>query len=209
MEEEMNYPKIAFTEKVKEQQEKNGSRQSYERMENYRYADGFTQAETGFISYQDNFYIASISESGFPYIQFRGGPKGFLKVLDKQTLGFLDFSGNKQYITTGNASTNDKISLFLIDQVSKNRLKIFATAEILPLVGNETLGKKLELKDYKYKAERIYLLHVKAYDWNCQQHITPRFTIEEIQEQFDLQRTYIDTLVKENKELKAKLKNQL
>ncbi|MBB6109474.1 pyridoxamine 5'-phosphate oxidase family protein [Mucilaginibacter lappiensis] len=201
----MNYPKMAFTDAVKDFQERYGSRASYGRMEEHRYTDGLTESEEEFIARQDNFYMSTISESGYPYIQFRGGPKGFLKVVDSETLGFIDFGGNKQYISTGNLVTNNKAALFLLDQAARTRLKIFAEATIPPIEGNSELYDKLNLEDYKFKAERIILFKVKAYDWNCPQHITPRYTLEEIQDEFMAQHEYINKLRKENADLKAQL----
>jgi predicted pyridoxine 5'-phosphate oxidase superfamily flavin-nucleotide-binding protein len=201
----MNYPQIAFTEAVKDFQVRYGSRASYGRQEEFRYTDGLTESEEDFVAHQDNFYMATISESGYPYIQFRGGPKGFLKVLDHETLGFIDFGGNKQYISTGNLATNSKVALFLLDQAAKARLKIFAEASVLDIDGNTELYDKLNLDDYKFKPERIILLKVKAYDWNCPQHITPRYTLEEIRDEFMAQHEYINKLRTENAELKAQL----
>jgi predicted pyridoxine 5'-phosphate oxidase superfamily flavin-nucleotide-binding protein len=201
----MNYPKMAFTDAVKDFQERYGSRASYGRMEQHRYVEGFTESEVEFIENQDNFYMSTISENGYPYIQFRGGPKGFLKVIDQETLGFLDFSGNKQYISTGNLATNNKTALFLLDQAAKARLKIFAEASVLPIEGNIELFNKLNLDDYKFKPERIILFKVKAYDWNCPQHITPRYTLEEIRDEFEAQHEYINKLRAENAALKAQL----
>lgn len=201
----MNYPQIAFTGAVKDFQERYGSRAGYNRQEEFKYTDGLTESEEDFIAHQDNFYMATISESGYPYIQFRGGPKGFLKVLDHETLGFIDFGGNRQYISAGNLATHNKVALFLLNQAAKARLKIFAEASILSIEGNAELYDKLNLDDYKFKPERIILLKVKAYDWNCPQHITPRYTLEEIKDEFMAQHEYINKLRTENAELKAQL----
>jgi predicted pyridoxine 5'-phosphate oxidase superfamily flavin-nucleotide-binding protein len=201
----MNYSQIAFTNAVKDFQARYGSRASYGRQEEFKYTDGLTESEEDFIAHQDNFYMATISESGYPYIQFRGGPKGFLKVLDHETLGFIDFGGNKQYISTGNLVTNNKVALFLLDQAAKARLKIFAEASILNIDDNTELYDKLNLDDYKFKPERIILLKVKAYDWNCPQHITPRYTVDEIRDEFMAQHEYINKLRTEIAELKAQL----
>ncbi|MCR8557047.1 pyridoxamine 5'-phosphate oxidase family protein [Mucilaginibacter sp. BJC16-A38] len=201
----MNYSEIAFSDASKRFQERYGSRASYARMEQYKITDGLTESEVDFISHQDNFYMATIGESGFPYIQFRGGPKGFLKVLDEQTLGFIDFGGNKQYISVGNLATNNKISLFLLDQAAKARLKIYAEAEVLEIEGNEQLFDKLNLEGYKFKPERIIVLNVKAYDWNCPQHITERYTLEEIRDEFMAQHEYINKLRAEVAGLKKRL----
>ena len=203
----MNYAEIAFSDASKRFQERFGSRASYARMEQYKNPDGLTEYEIDFISRQDNFYMSTNGKDGFPYIQFRGGPKGFLKVLDDQTLGFVDFGGNKQYISVGNLTTNNKVALFLLDQAAKARLKIYAEAEILEIKDNTELFEKLALGNYKYRPERIMVLHVKAYDWNCPQHITERYTLEEISEEFAAQHQYITKLREENEHLKAQLKN--
>lgn len=201
----MNYSEIAFSDASKRFQERYGSRASYARQEQYKITDGLTEYEEDFISHQDNFYMATIGENGFPYIQFRGGPKGFLKVLDEKTLGFIDFGGNKQYVTIGNLVTNNKIALFLLDQAAKARLKIYAEAKVLEIEDNQELFDKLNLEGYKFKPERIIVLNVKAYDWNCPQHITERYTLEEIRDEFMAQHEYINKLREENTLLKERL----
>lgn len=180
----MNYSTMAFSAAAKRMQEKAGSRASYARMEQQRYTEGMTENEVAFISERDSFYMATVGENGFPYIQFRGGPKGFLKVVDEKRLGFIDFRGNMQYISIGNLTTNNKVALILLDYPTKTRLKIYAEAEMVELKNDPALFKQLNLENYKFRAERILLLHVKAYDWNCPQHITPRYTLEEIAEAF-------------------------
>ena len=202
----MNYAEIAFSDASKRFQERYGSRASYARMEQFKNPDGLTEYEIDFISHQDNFYMATNGKDGFPYIQFRGGPKGFLKVLDDQTLGFVDFGGNKQFISVGNLTTNNKVALFLLDQAAKTRLKIYAEVEILEIDENPELFEKLKLSDYKHRPERLLVLHVKAYDWNCPQHITERYTLEEISQEFLAQHEYINKLREENERLKAQLK---
>jgi predicted pyridoxine 5'-phosphate oxidase superfamily flavin-nucleotide-binding protein len=201
----MNYSEIAFSEASKRFQERYGSRASYARMEPYKITDGLTEFEIDFITHQDNFYMATNGESGFPYIQFRGGPKGFLKVLDDKTLGFIDFGGNKQYISVGNLATNNKVALFLLDQAAKTRLKIYAEGKVVELKEDPALFDQLDLGDYKFRPERMIVLNVKAYDWNCPQHITERYTLEEIQQEFLAQHEYIDKLRAENASLKQQL----
>jgi len=201
----MNYHEIAFSDASKHFQERYGSRASYARMEQFKFTDGLTDSEIDFISLQDNFFFATVGENNFPYIQFRGGPRGFLKVVDDQTLGFIDFGGNKQYISVGNISTNNKVSLFLLDQAAKTRLKIYAEARVLEITDNPELFDKLNPGDYKFRPERIIVLDVKAYDWNCPQHITERYTIEEIQHEFMAQHEYINKLREEIALLKTKL----
>lgn len=201
----MNYSKLAFTDAIKEMQEKLGSRSSYARMEKMSYVDGLTEAEVDFISQRDSFYMASFSENEYPYIQHRGGPKGFIKVIDDSTIGIVDFTGNKQYISVGNIATNNKVSLILVSYPQRARLKIYAEAEIVELNENPELYQSLKPQDYKFKPERMMIFKIKAYDWNCQQHITPRFSVPELEELIAPQRRYIDTLEAEVERLKEEL----
>jgi uncharacterized protein len=198
-----NFASLAFTDEVKVLQEKYGSRANYQRVEK-RIVDGLGENEIDFISHRDSFYMASIGENGFPYIQHRGGPKGFAKVIDADTIGFIDFSGNKQYITIGNLATHNNVSLFMMDYPARARLKMYAKAEIIDLNVRPELLKLFALEDYPSKPERMMLLHIEAFDWNCPQHITPRYTEEEIEEALAPQREYIKKLEQELKELKSK-----
>ncbi|MGG9960629.1 pyridoxamine 5'-phosphate oxidase family protein [Ferruginibacter sp. SUN106] len=203
-----NFASIAFTKAVKEMQEKSGSRKSYARMEQDTYVDGLTENEVDFISQRDSFYMASYGANGFPYIQHRGGPAGFLKVLDAKRLGFIDFKGNMQYISVGNIATNNNIALIMVDYPARARLKIYATVEIVELKDDSTLYDQLDLKEYKFKPERMMVFNIEAYDWNCPQHITPRYTIAEIENAFAPQQQQIANLEAEIKRLKEQLKNQ-
>lgn len=200
----MNYAKTAFTEAVQRLQEKYGSRPTYAKVEKTSEKEGLGEYEEAFIGERDGFYMSSIGENGFPYIQYRGGPKGFLKVLDEETLGFLDFKGNMQFISMGNLSQNNKVALFLMDYARKVRLKIFAEAEVLDINANPELAKKLDIRNYKAKPERIVLLKVKAFDWNCPQHIKQRFTLEEMEMIFENQMEYIQKLEDKIKELEGR-----
>jgi predicted pyridoxine 5'-phosphate oxidase superfamily flavin-nucleotide-binding protein len=202
----MNYSTIAFSEAAKKIQEKAGSRINYARIEKQSQSDALTENEIDFISERDGFYMATVGENGFPYIQFRGGPKGFLKVLDGDRLGFIDFRGNMQYISAGNLATNNKVALILMDYPAKARLKIYAEAEIIELKDNPGLFNQLNLNDYKFRPERLMVLHVNAFSWNCPQHITPRYTLEEIGEGFASQIEHISSLEAEIKELKSRVK---
>ncbi|CAN5439046.1 pyridoxamine 5'-phosphate oxidase family protein [soil metagenome] len=175
------FAKIAFTDSVKKTQEHYGVRRANERLENIDRLDELTRDEALFISERDGFYLATVNEDGHPYVQFRGGPAGFLKVLDEKTLGYADFRGNLQYISIGNLATNNKAALFLMDYPNQTRLKIFAEIEVIDAADNPDLIAKLTMPDYKAKIERAMILHVTAYDWNCPQHITPRFTLAEIE----------------------------
>ena len=203
-----NFAELAFTGAIKAMQEKMGSRSSYARMERDSYVDGLTENEIEFINQRDSFYMASIGENNFPYIQHRGGPKGFLKVLDEKRIGFIDFKGNMQYITVGNLATNNNIALIMVDYPSKTRLKILAKAEIVELKDDPALYKALDLNEYKFRPERMMILHIEAYDWNCPQHIIPRYTVEDIEEAFATERNRIAALESEIKELKKLLKEK-
>lgn len=175
------FAKIAFTESVKRTQEHYGVRRANERLENLDRLEEMTRNEAAFIGERDGFYMATVGEGGQPYVQFRGGPKGFLKVLDEKTLGYADFRGNLQYISVGNLSVNNRAALFLIDYPNQTRLKIFAEVEVIDAADDPALIERLTMPDYKARIERAMILHVTAYDWNCPQHITPRFTLEEIE----------------------------
>lgn len=177
-----NYASVAFTAEVKALQERYGSRKAYAHLERKTSETGLTDAEKHFIQSRDSFYIASIGENGFPYIQHRGGMKGFLHTIDPVTLGFADLRGNKQYISLGNTITNPKVSLILMDYAHQARLKIYAETETVEIAGHPDLANLIIPKGYEGIAERIVLLHVIAFDWNCPKYITPRYTIEEISE---------------------------
>ena len=201
-----NFAEIAFTDAVKKLQIEHGSRSGYERMEKFSVIDGLTPNEVSFIKERDSFYLASIGVKEYPYIQHRGGPKGFLKVLDAKKIGFIDFTGNKQYVSVGNMATNTKVSLIMIDYPSRTRLKIFAKAEVVALKDNVELYELLDLDAYTFRPERMIVFHIEAYDWNCPQHIMPRYTTQEIKKAFLPQQAYIEALEKEIKELKGKIK---
>lgn len=143
--------------------------------------DRFTDNEAAFIAERDSFYLASVSESGWPYVQHRGGPPGFLKILDAKTLAFPDFAGNRQYISLGNTSVEDRVSLILVDYPRRARLKILARMAAQDLGAAPELAARLALPGYRAKIERAFVLRLEAFDWNCPQHITPRFTAAEIE----------------------------
>jgi uncharacterized protein len=121
-----------------------------------------------------------VSETGWPYVQFRGGPLGFLGVLDETTLGYADLRGNRQYVTVGNARANDRVSLFLMDYAHQRRLKIFGRLRFVDAAENPQLAARLSVADHPGTVERAALITVEAFDWNCPQHITPRFSAEEL-----------------------------
>ena len=174
---------LLFTPVVQALQERHGSRRQYARM---AASPGPTAPlgsdEAAFIAERDSFYMASVGETGWPYVQHRGGPAGFLKVIDPQTIAFADFGGNKQFISAGNLSRDERVAIILVDYPAQSRLKILghvrtvegaAMADWLPAVQDPA---------YKATIERVFVIHVDAADWNCSQHITPRYTAEEIQD---------------------------
>lgn len=170
---------IAFGPSVRQVQEEQGSRAAGARLENMSYDDStLGPRETEFIEGIDHFYMASIAESGWPYVQFRGGPKGLLRVLDDRTIAFADFRGNRQYVSTGNVRKDDRVALILLDQARRMRLKIFARATTRKV--DSELSARLADLDYEATIERAFILEVEAFDWNCPQHITPRFSLEEL-----------------------------
>jgi len=171
---------VAFTPAVKAIQERLGSRGTYARVER---AGGWQTRITPdlaeFIAQRDSFYLATASGDGQPYIQHRGGPVGFLKVVDDRTLAFADFSGNRQYISMGNLTENDRAFLFLMDYPNRRRIKIWGRAEFVE--NDAELMQRLSDPAYRARPERALVFHVEAWDVNCPQHIKPRFTEEQIE----------------------------
>ena len=202
---------IAFTTSVKAAQQQRGSRENYERMEQR----GGWQYEVApelavFIAERDSFYLGTANDEGQPYIQHRGGPKGFLKVVDKRTLGFADFVGNAQYISVGNLDENNKAFIFLMDYPNRRRIKIWGTSEIVE--GDAGLLQQLTDDGYKGKPQRAVLFHIKAWDANCPQHIIPRWTENEFAPVVDNLKARIVELERENQRLREDAtieKNQL
>ncbi|MDI1346213.1 MAG: pyridoxamine 5'-phosphate oxidase family protein [Pseudolabrys sp.] len=175
------FAEIAFTPTVKKMQEQLGSRMSYARMEDTPESKNhlLSEAEAGFIVARNSFYMATVSETGWPYIQHRGGPTGFVRALDEATIGFADFRGNRQYVSVGNLMTDDRVSLFFMDYANKTRLKLFGRAKIVGLDDQDSLS-WLEMPDYRARVERGFLIKIEGFDWNCPQHITERFTLDEV-----------------------------
>jgi predicted pyridoxine 5'-phosphate oxidase superfamily flavin-nucleotide-binding protein len=169
---------IAFTPKVKAAQEQRESRRTYERMEQGEgWQDRVTPRLADFIAERDSFYLGTASADGRPYIQHRGGPRGFLKVLDERTLAFADFAGNRQYISIGNLDENPQAYLFLMDYPNRGRIKVWGTAKFVE--DDQELLARLVEPGYRAKPERALVFTIEAWDGNCRQHITPRYTREE------------------------------
>ena len=194
---------IAVTPSVHAVQEAMGVAGTWEDFHGDRAFDQFTGNEAAFIAERDSFYMATVSETGWPYVQHRGGPAGFLKVVDARTLAFADFRGNKQYISTGNVAANDRACLFLMDYRRRARLKIYVHVEVLGVEDDPALTAQVQDAGYKAKVERIYRLRLDAFDWNCPQHITPRFTEDEISAAVAPMQERLAQLERENAALRA------
>jgi predicted pyridoxine 5'-phosphate oxidase superfamily flavin-nucleotide-binding protein len=166
---------------------------------------GLTEREQAFIAARDSFYMASTSETGWPYVQHRGGPAGFLKVLTPTTIGFLDFRGNRQYISLGNTMANDRAALFLMDYPHRMRLKLYARIEAVSLDAEPKLAALLDLPGYRARPERAWRLHLEAFDWNCPQHITQRFSAAEIEVAMQPMHARLAALEAENRMLHERL----
>ncbi len=175
------YAEIAFTPAIRQLQTRLGSRQTYARLDHMpEQLDRLGSMEVAFIQARDGFYQATVSETGWPYVQFRGGPPGFLKVLDDQTIGYADFRGNVQYISVGNLHGDDRVSVILMDYAHQRRLKLLGRARLVDANEDPVLMAQLRMPDYPARIERAVVISVQAFDWNCPQHITPRFTEQEI-----------------------------
>ena len=191
---------IAFTDSVKAIQEAKGSRESYARMEQGRgWQTKVTPELESFLAERDMFYLSTANAEGQPYIQYRGGPPGFLRVLDESTLGFADFAGNQQYISTGNLSENPKAFIFLIDYVERRRIKIWGTAEVVE--GDKDLLAQLSDERYPAQPERVIRFKIEAWDVNCPQHIHQRVPLAAVQ-------STVEQLRERIAELEAKLGDQ-
>lgn len=193
------FAEITFTPSVKAAQSFYGSRQAnsgFELSENA--GNELSESEASFIADRDSFYQATVSESGWPYVQHRGGPKGFLKVLDARTIGFADFRGNRQYLSVGNLNANNRIALILMDYSNRRRLKIWGRARIVHESEDPELIAQLEVPAYRARLERGIVIHVEAYDWNCPLHITPRYTKTKVH-------SLIAPLLEEIQQLKAQI----
>lgn len=177
----MAFATISFTESVKAAQTRYGSRENnraFELFDDPR--NQLSDRESEFIQSRDSFYMATISENGWPYVQHRGGPKGFLKVLDSRTIGFADLSGNRQYISVGNLNANARISLILMDYPNRRRLKLWGTTRIIHASDEPEMISRLVVSDYQARVERGIVIQVEAIEWNCPQHITPRYSEDEV-----------------------------
>jgi uncharacterized protein len=177
-----HYQNLLFSDGAKAEQERNGSRKAYARQS--AEADGpdnLTDSEIAFIVQRDSFYLATRGADGWPYMQHRGGPPGFVKMLDPQTLAIADYRGNRQYVSIGNAAADDRVSLFFMDYTRRARLKVLARMHVVAHDMNAAIVSAVTNPEYKAHIERALVFKIEAFDWNCPQHITPRFTLAEIE----------------------------
>ncbi len=202
-----NYVHTLFTDAARAMQEADGSRGSYARMEDGASGepDAISDKEAEFITARDSFYLASVTSEGWPYMQHRGGPAGFLKVLPGNRLGFADYHGNRQHVSTTNLIAEPRVSLFLMDYPNRRRLKILGRARIVSAEDDPGLIASLMPEGYKALAERAYFIDLVGFDWNCPQHITPRFTEAELAQAIRPLATELNQLRSEVERLRALL----
>jgi len=199
------FAEITFTPGVLAEQARQGSAQSYAKFldENAEPRDVIGPSEAAFLAQRDGFYQATVAENGWPYVQFRGGPRGFLKVLDEKTIAYADFRGNRQYLSVGNLKADDRVSLILVDYPNRRRVKIWGRAKIVERGDDPALVAGLHDPDYRAKPERAVVITVEAFDWNCPQHLPERYTLEELEPAFAKIRAEMQALREENAALKA------
>lgn len=193
------FTEITFTDSVKAAQTRYGSRagnRGLELAENPRNA--LTVEDAEFIAERDSFYQATVSENGWPYVQHRGGPIGFLRVLDARTIGYADFRGNRQYLSVGNIEATERVSLILMDYPNQRRLKLWGKARVIERANAAELIARLEVRGYQATIERVIVIHVEAIEWNCPQHITPRYSEAEVDE-------IVAPVLEENRRLRERL----
>lgn len=220
-----NYPSIAFTQPVLSSQVEYGSRAALDRVSRHLHCPGSVdEHDTGpdpgpsatlrdplgaderdFISQQDGFYLATVSETGWPYVQFRGGAPGFVQSPDEHTVAWADFRGNRQYISTGNLHQDGRVALIFLDYARQLRLKVFGVATVTDVRGQAPYAGSLSVPGYRAIVEREVRVSVSAFDWNCPQHITPRFTVEELEPVIEPVRRRVGELESENERLRRLL----
>jgi uncharacterized protein len=176
-----HFARIAFTARVREEQARIGSRAGHARVEAQGRDDSaLTEAEIAFLAARDSVYVASVSETGSPYVQHRGGPPGFLRALDPRTLGLADLGGNRQHVSVGNLAGDGRVALLAMDYPNRRRLKLFGRARVVRREEDPDLVARLAPEGLESRAERAVVIAVEGYDWNCPQHITPRWTAEDL-----------------------------
>jgi len=199
------FAEIAFTPRVLAEQAQQGSAAGYAKFlgADAEPRDSLGSGEAAFIAQRDGFYQATVAENGWPYVQFRGGPRGFLKVLDDKTLAYADFRGNRQYLSVGNLKGDDRVAMILVDYPNRRRLKVWGHARIVEAADDPALVARLHDESYKARPERAVVITVAALDWNCPQHIPERYTLEELEPALSQLRSELHRLRAENAALKG------
>ena len=176
------FAEIAFTPAVQALQQVHGSRATYARMQaEAEPGEGLGPRESAFLAAADSFFLATVSESGWPYVQHRGGPPGFIRTITPNRIAWPEFRGNRQYVSTGNLQNNDRASLIVMDHANRQRLKLLGRLQVQEIgAAAPDRVRLLELPGYRARTERVAQFEVEAFDWNCPQHITPRYTLEQI-----------------------------
>lgn len=201
-----HFAELAFTPNVRAQQERHGSRAQYRRMrETGHQPDRLGPEEAGFLEAADSFYLATVSETGWPYVQHRGGPKGFVTVLSPERIAFADFRGNLQYVSAGNAAGNDRVALIVMDYVHRSRLKLLGHLHFVDVSeADAELVRKVSPTGYPAQVERIAIIDVAAFDWNCPQHITQRYSRQQVEVMIDSLRAQIANLEQKLEETRGR-----
>jgi hypothetical protein len=201
------FAEIAFTPAVRAAQQRQGSAVAYDRMlaPETDPANVLGPEEAAFIAARDGFYQATVSETGWPYVQFRGGPAGFLKVLDRRTIAYADFRGNRQYVSTGNLAGDDRISMILMDYPNRRRLKLLGRARLVEAADDAALVAGLHDPSYRARPERAVVIAIEGLDWNCPQHIPVRLTREELEPHLAPLKDELTRLRAENAAVRAAL----
>lgn len=199
-----HFADIMFTDIVRAAQARRGSRDAYAKMTARPAPDGLGEREASFIEARDSFYMASVTETGWPYVQHRGGPAGFLKLIDQATLAMADYRGNKQYVSLGNLKNDNRAALFLMDYPNRSRLKVIARVEAVEAADHPDLAARVATEG-EGRVERIFTFHVEAFDWNCPQFITPRFTEDEVRAVVAPHMQKLAALEAENEALKKRI----
>ncbi len=201
------FASIAFTTRVKAEQERMGSHRAYGRSDGVEAPDALGEDEEAFLAERDSFYMASVGETGWPYIQHRGGPKGFVKVMDPHTIAFADYRGNKQYISLGNVGGDDRVALIFVDYPNRARLKVLARASVVTATSapDAFAAVAADASQDAARIERAFVLRVEGFDWNCPQHITPRFTEDEVSASVAPLVSRLEAAEADNRELRASL----
>lgn len=199
------FAEIVFTPTVQALQQQAGSRDAYARMQSDGTGtDALGPREAGFLAAADSFYLASVGETGWPYVQHRGGPAGFLKVLSPSQIGFADFRGNVQFVSAGNTRRDDRVALIVMDYPRRQRLKLLGHLHFVPIAqADPDLVRRVELDGYRARVERVALIDVEGFDWNCPQHITPRYTAAQVETAVATLRAQVAALEDEVKRLRA------